>query len=100
MILRTWAGALRTRILRVWDLRVSGTCGRQDSAGSRSQEMHKLGLGNIRLRRLESKKSGMVRKFQGTSDLSLWHGGTKVLGQGQSQYCVGLSSEFGGSMAP
>lgn len=73
MILRTWAGALRTRISRVWDLGVSGTCGRQDSTGSRSQEMHKLGLGNIRLERLESKKIWYlkVRKFQGTSDLSL-----------------------------
>lgn len=56
MILRAWAGALGTRILRVWDLGVSGVCERQDSIGSRSQEMHKLGLGNIRLERLESKK--------------------------------------------
>lgn len=65
MILRTWAGALRTRILRVWDLGVSGTCGRQDSTGSRSQEMHKLGLGNIRLERLESKKIWYGAKVPG-----------------------------------
>lgn len=57
MILRAWAGALRTRILRVWDLGVSGACGQQDSTGSRSQEMHKLGLEIIRLERLESPKN-------------------------------------------
>lgn len=59
--------------------------------------MHRLGLEHIELERLASKEIWdlkLLGPWAPQSRLSLvW--GTKVLGQGLSQYCVGLSPEFG-----
>lgn len=92
-MLGAWAGALGTRIPE------SGTLGLQGLMNSRIQGQQVSG--SIRLEWFQSReiRSGgarVLKHLRSVSDRK----GPRSWGQGQSQCCVGLSPEFGRSVAP